>query len=148
MTSITVTRKILAPTSVVFNTVADPSQFAQAISGDTKVEFLSENKLGVGTRFRQSRVVNDKETTMEFEVTESVQNEQVRIINETRGTLWDSIFIIIPSGQFSTLIIQMEAISKKWFPKLLLPIMMPLFIKKAVEKDMDDLKSFCEQKLS
>ena len=86
MASMTVIRSIHAPVDIVFQTIADPRQFARAISGVVKVEILSNPASGVGIKFRQSRVINGKETTMEFEVTEYVKNEHVRIVNETHGT--------------------------------------------------------------
>jgi len=58
MATIEIARTIHAPTAFVFKTVADPGHFAQAISGVTKIEFLSSTKCGLGTRFRQSRVLN------------------------------------------------------------------------------------------
>ena len=60
----TVTRSIDAPADIVFQTVADPKRFAQAIAGVTSVELLPGPTTGVGTRFRQSRRMKDKESTM------------------------------------------------------------------------------------
>ena len=41
MATLSIARTIHAPTAFVFKTVADPTHFAQAISGVTKIEFLS-----------------------------------------------------------------------------------------------------------
>jgi len=143
LATMTVIRSIHAPAGVVFQTVADAKRFAQAISGVTKVEVVSEAPSGVGTRFRQSRLMNGKETTMEFEVTEYVKNERVRIVNETHGTIWDSLFTLAPSNGSTTLTMRMETRSLRLLPRLLMPLVC-LFIKKAVEKDIDAVKTFCE----
>jgi uncharacterized protein YndB with AHSA1/START domain len=145
MPTITVIRIIHATPEVVFETIADARRFAQAISGDTRVEFLSENTFGKGARFRQSRSLNGKESAMEFEVIEFVNNERVRIVNETDGTVWDSVFTLTSLITSTTLTMRMEARTRRLVPRLLLPVMVPLFIRKAVEKDIDAIKSFCER---
>ena len=44
-----VTRRIEAPVDRVFETVSDIGNFSKAISGIVNVEFMSEQRLGVGT---------------------------------------------------------------------------------------------------
>ena len=43
---------------------------------------------------------------------------------------------------------QMEARSQNLVPQLLMPLILPLFVKKAVAKDIDALKVFCEKVFS
>jgi uncharacterized protein YndB with AHSA1/START domain len=145
MATVTVTRNIQASADAVFATLADPNRFAEAIAGVTQLEILSGMKSGVGTRFRQTRVMNGRESTMEFEVTEYVPSQRLRIVNETHGTIWDSLFTITPVGSSSTLTMRMETRTDRLLPRLLLPIIC-LFIKKAVEKDIDAVKAVCEGK--
>jgi hypothetical protein len=82
LATLEIVRTIHAPAAVVFDTVADPARFAEAISGVTKLEFLSSTKSGAGTRFRQSRLMNGKEMTLDFDIAEYVPNQRVRIVNE------------------------------------------------------------------
>jgi len=145
--SISVARKIDAPVDVVFDTIADPKRFAGAISGVTSVELLSAAASGAGTRFRQSRTVKGRETTMDFEITEAVRDQRVRIVNETHGTLWDSIFSLAPSGKSTMLTMRMDTKSRRLHQKLMMPVVM-LMIRKAVEADMDALKAYCERRTS
>ena len=145
MASITIVRTIHAPAAVVFKTVADPARFAQAISGVTKLEFLSSAKCGPGTRFRQSRVLNGKGMTMDFDVTDYVENERVRIVNETHGTRWDSAIALTVSGASTILTMRMDTETRPLLPRLLMPLMLRLFIGKAIGKDFDAVKAFCEK---
>ena len=145
MATIIVVRTIHAPAPVVFKTVADPSRFAQAISGVTKLEFLSSVHSGRGTRFRQSRVLNGRKMTMDFEVTDYLENERVRIVNEIHGTRWDSVVTLDPSGASSTPTMRMDTTSRPLVTRLLMPLMLRLFIRKSIEKDFDSLKAFCEK---
>ena len=140
MASITVIRTIDAPVDVVFNAVADARRFAEAITGVTKLEFLSESTEGAGTKFRQSREMNGKETTMDFEVTEYVKDNRVRVLNETHGTIWDSLCTVVSQGPLTLLTMRMTTKSNR----ILMPLVC-LFIQKAVEKDFDSVKSYCEK---
>jgi hypothetical protein len=139
-----VLRTIQAPADVVFETIADPNRFAQAISGVTHLEVSSGMKSGVGTRFRQTRTMNGMESVMEFEVTEYVKTERLRILNQTHGTIWDSLFTFTPKGSSTKLAMRMEARARRLLPRLLLPWVCR-FIKKAVEKDIDAVKATCER---
>ena len=80
MSRITVTRTVDAPIDLVFETGADERRFSQALPHIVKVEFLSDVKVGIGTRFRETRLMNGKETTTELEVAEFVENERVRLV--------------------------------------------------------------------
>ena len=144
MATITVTRRVEAPANVVFRAVAEPKRFAEAIAGVTKLEFLSAETSGAGTRYRQSRVLNGKENAMEFEVTEWVDNHRVRIVNETHGTVWDSLFTFVPSGGATDLTMRMDTRSKPVLAKIMMPLVCVL-IRGAVEKDLDAVKSYCER---
>jgi hypothetical protein len=98
MTRTTVTRFIHAPIDRVFNTVADIRLFSQAIPHIVNVEFLSDAKSGVDTRFRETRVMKGKKVTTELEVTEYVENSHVRLVADSHGTVWDSLFTVNPNG--------------------------------------------------
>jgi len=145
MATVTVVRAIKAPPDVVFRTVADPRQFAKAIAGVTGLEFLSKTTAGVGTRFRQTRVMKGKSSTMDFEVTEYVKDQRVRIVNETHGTIWDSVFTVERDGDATTLTMRMDTKSERLLPRIMMPLIC-LLIKKAVEGDMDAVKASCERR--
>ena len=70
MTQFTATRTINALIDLVFKTVSDINNFSKSVPDIVKVEFLSDVKLGVGTRFRETRLMKGKEATTELEVTE------------------------------------------------------------------------------
>ena len=98
MPSLTVTKEIGAPPDLVFATVADIENFSQAVPHIVDVEILSETRRGVGTRFRETRLMGGKEATAEMEVTEYVEGDRVRIVSDTGGTVWDSVFTVGPAS--------------------------------------------------
>jgi carbon monoxide dehydrogenase subunit G len=144
MSRITVARNIAAPFPVVFKTVADINNFSQAVPHIVKVEFLSDVKSGVGARFRETRIMNGREASTELEVTEYVENSHVRLVADSHGTVWDSIFTVRQVGANTELSLTMDANAYKFLSKLMNPLMKTV-IRKALEKDMDSVKAFCEK---
>lgn len=98
MPRLTLVRSIDAPVERVFRTVADVTQFSQAIPHVVRVEFLSNVRSGIGARFRETRVTKGVEASTELEVTEYVENDRVRIVSEAGGAVWDTVFTVSPAG--------------------------------------------------
>lgn len=99
MTRMTVHRTINAPIEVVFKTVAEIENFSKAVPHITKIEFLTECKKGPGTKFRETRLMKGKEATTELEVTEHVENERVRLVAGSHGTVWDTVKVYCETGE-------------------------------------------------
>ena len=85
MTTTHVETRIHAPVDEVFRTVADIHNFATAVPEIVDVEFLSERRSGVGTRFRETREMGSRSASTVLEVTEYVENERVRLVSEAGG---------------------------------------------------------------
>jgi uncharacterized protein YndB with AHSA1/START domain len=139
----TVVRTIDAPVETVFRTVADINQFTKAIPHIVNVEILSEVQSGVGTRFRETRLMKGKEATTELEVMEYVENEHVRIVADSHGVVWDTVFTTKVNDGKTELTMVMDARAHKLSAKLMIPLAMGM-IRKAVEGDMDSVKEYCE----
>lgn len=60
MTRFTATRSINARIDLVFKTISDINNFSKSIPDVINVEFLSDVKSGVGTRFRETRLIKAK----------------------------------------------------------------------------------------
>lgn len=144
MSRMIVKRTVNAPIERVFQTVADISQFSQAIPQIVKVEFLSDVKSGIGTRFRETRLMNGKEATTELEVTEYVDNERIRLVADTHGCVWDTLFEVKPDNGQSELTMTMDARPYKLMARVM-NLAIGGMIKKLVERDMDAVKAFCEK---
>ena len=142
-----VTRTIDAPVDVVFRTVSEPDEFAAAIPHIVRVEFLSDIKTGVGSRFRETRVMNGKENLTELEITEYVANDHVRIVADTHGTVWDTLFSVSECGEQTVLELVMDARAHRLLPRLMNPLVMAL-IKKYLLKDLDAVKRHCERQVA
>ena len=143
MKPITATRVIDAPLEVVFETVSDIRNYARAAPHITNVEFLSEQQVGKGTRFRETRLMNGREATTELEVTEYEKNDRVRLVADSGGTIWDSIYTFQPTGDKVELKLTMEAREYKFMARVFIPLFRGKVVE-GVEHDMDVLKEHCE----
>lgn len=143
MSTIKVTRQIEAPAGEVFETISDIRNFSKAVPDIVNVDFLSEKKLGVGTRFKETRELNGRKAATVLEVTEFVENDYIRIVSDTQGTIWDSLFTVSEKDHGCELILEIEARPYKLLSKTMVPLIKS-FVRKAMEKDMDAVKDYCE----
>ncbi len=143
MATMILQRTIQAPAHDVFQSVAHIQDFQKVIPDIINVQFVSEQTSGVGTRFRETRLMGKREATTELEVTEYVKNERVRLIADAGGTLWDTVFDFKSQGDETHLTMTMESRPYKLLAKIFNPLIGPM-IKGAVGKDMDAIKRYCE----
>jgi len=135
--------KIEAPPAEVFDAVAHIDNFSDIVDAVTNVEFLSEERRGVGTRFRETRVVKGREGTSVLEVTEYRSGEHLRVISDEGGTVWDTVFTVAPDGDGTLLTMAMDAKPHKFAARVMNPFIGPM-IRKAIESDMAQVKAHCE----
>lgn len=143
MSQTNVIRLIDAPVDKVFAVVSDISQYSKAIPHLINIEFLSEQRTGVGTRFRETRVMKKREVSTELEVTEYIENEKVRLVSDEGGTIWDTVFTFTEDNGMTHLKMSMDAKAYKFLARLINPMIKGM-IKKAIESDMDEVKKYCE----
>lgn len=145
MGRITVTRQVTAPVERVFDAVAHIENFKEAVPDIVGVEFLSDTKRGVGTRFRETRQMGKRTATVELEVTEYVANEHIRIVSDAGGTIWDTTFRVQAAGAGrAELSMVMDDKAYRLLAKLMNPMIRPM-VRKAVERDLDAVKTYCER---
>lgn len=137
-------RRIAAPVDVVFRAITDIEKFPEKNPAIVKVEILSDRKSGIGTRFRETRRMKDKENSTVLECTEYVENERVRFVADEGGTIWDSVFTTSSVDQGTELTLEMDARPYKFLSRLVVPMIIGM-ISKAVEEDMDQVKEYCER---
>ncbi len=143
MTRTHVSRSIEAPVTRVFRTISDIREFSKAVPDIVGVEFLSESRAGVGTRFRETRRFGKREAVTELEVTELVDDDRVRLVSDSGGTVWDSLFTVEETDGCTELKLVMEARPHGFLARITTPLLKGV-VRKALEKDMDAVKTFCE----
>lgn len=143
MKPIRIIRTIEAPLDVVFQTVSDVRNFSKAVPHITHIEFLTEQQVGAGTRFRETRAMNGREQAVELEVAEYVTDDRVRMISDAGGTIWDSLFTVSPEAGKVTLTMQMDIRPYKLLSKIMTPLIRSMVVK-GVAADMDAVQTYCE----
>lgn len=108
------------------------------------VEFLNDKITEVGARIRETRLVNGKEVTEDFEITEYVENDHVRIVNDSHGTVWDSVFQVTTESGQTILTLTMDARPHKLVSRITVPLLKGV-IANAIGKDLDLVKEWCER---
>lgn len=145
MTRTRASREIGAPVSTVFATIADPVNYTKAVPQITRVEFLTDQRSGVGTRFRETREMRGRDAATELEVTEYVLNERVRMVSRASGTVWDSVFAVTSTGDggATRLDLVMEARPYRLLARVFVPLTKGI-VAKAIAGDMDAVKAYLE----
>lgn len=131
-------RVLSASPDDVFAVLANPEVAAEVIPCVVSSELLGGE--GVGMRFRETRAMGKRQMTMDFEVTEYDRPTHLRVVCDDHGTLWDSSFDLRAVGGGTELSISMDARAHQLLPRLLNPLMKPLF-KNGLVKHLDALEA-------
>lgn len=145
MKPICISLAIAAPLDVVFQAVSDVRNFREAVPHIVNIEFLTDQQVGEGTRFLETRLMNGREQTVELEVAEYVDNDRVRMISDEGGTIWDTLFTFADHSDSVQLDMQMDIKPHTLFARIITPLIRGMVVK-GVESDMNALKKHCEAK--
>ncbi len=135
-------KSIAAPIDRTFEMFADFRNADQRIEAIKKVEVLTDGPVGKGTRFRETRVMFGREATEDLVVTDFQPGRSYSVSAHSCGC--DMVCRFDFSSQPTGTHVEMEMQTKPI--TLLARIMSPLSFffagacKKAIEKDLDDLK--------
>lgn len=144
MPTIAVERAIQAPVARIFDAVANIEKLSKTSDDIESVEFLSDIRMGVGTRFREVRNHKGKQMVTELEVTEFENNSRARMVSDSHGTVWDTTFITVPTADGGTLRISMDARGNTLFARVMNVVMQPVF-RRGLDKHIDAVKVYCER---
>ena len=144
---LTIRESIAAPVDEVFAIASDFPHAAEFVSGITKVEMLTDGPVGVGTRFRETRVMYGREATEEMEVTGFEPPNSVTLGCESHGCRYRSVFTFEPTKGGTDVRLEFEATPLTAFAKVMSFLMKPAIkgVAKAVEQDLRDIKSAAER---
>jgi len=80
----------------------------------------------------------------ELELTEYVENESLRFVADSHGTIWDTVYTLKAVNGGTELTLVMDAKAYRWLPKII-NVAMKGMVKRAVAKDVDCVKEYCEK---
>ncbi|MBT8484344.1 MAG: hypothetical protein HKO59_07400 [Phycisphaerales bacterium] len=151
MGMITVRRRINAPAAEVFAAVSDFEHAADRITGIERVEMLTDGPTGVGTRFRETRIMMKREASEVMEVTAFEPGRSYTLEAASCGNLYRTTVGCEPveTGVTGVTDVVMEmTYTPQTFAAKCMSLAAPLLggvMRKCLERDLDDLQADLEQ---
>jgi carbon monoxide dehydrogenase subunit G len=147
MAVFTIEKTIEAPVATVFARASDVRGWADCISGIERVEVLTDGPIGVGTRFRETRIMFKKEATEEMEITAFEPPRRYALAGESCGCRYQTEITCEPAGASKTRVrMTFESTPLTFAAKVLSVLMRPMMkmMVKTCGRDLDDLKAAIE----
>ena len=147
MPEYTLHKDIDAPAARVFAISSDFENAASRVSGIQSVEVLTDGPVGIGTRFKETRVIFKREATEEMEVVEFEPPHRYRLLAESCGTRYETDIIVTPDGDDRCrLEFRMRPEPLTRLAKVLSFVMRPMIksMLRLMDKDLEDVKRAAE----
>lgn len=141
-------KHIATPVDLTFDVFSDIPNLQERVDGIVKVEVLSDVSQGVGTRWRETRVMFGREATEEMEISAFRPNQFYEVVASSRGVDYHSLYTFAEKDGGT----QVEVVftgKPTTLPAQLMSLLAGLFKNatvQAFEADMENLKAICEQK--
>lgn len=150
MSNLSVEFHINAPLDRVFAVCTDFENAAENIDAVQRVEILTDGPIGVGTRFRETRIMFKREATETMEITAFDPPHSYTVEADSCGTHWSSTFTFAPdqsSAGGTRINFTMVLSPRSLLAKMLSPLSRLMIgpMRKCVEQDFSDLKAVCER---
>ncbi len=138
--------EIAAPKEKVFEVFSDLEGLAKNVTAITKMETLTEGEIGVGTRFKETRVMFGSESSEEMEIVEFVPNERIKEEARSGGAHYISEWSFSERKGVTTVSVEFSATAISLWGNLMSPLLffMAGSMKKAFLTDMEELKKVIE----
>jgi len=146
MGGIKVKKHIAAPPDTVFEAATDIPSWTERIDGIKKVELLTDGPMALGTRFRETRIMFNREATEEMEVTAFDAPRSYAVGAESHGCRYNSVLTFTANGSGTDVEMTFDATPLTAMAKLMSAMMKPMMKKMSdlCDKDLDDLKASIE----
>lgn len=148
MKPVTVRVDIAAPADRVWSLVSDIERGHKAIPAIKRIEFLSDRRTGLGTRWRETRIMFGRDATEDLEITGWLPPHEYTVSATSHGCEYRSVLRVAPSGAGSTLEFEFSARPFTLSARIMGGIMLPLMRKamvKALANDLAGIKSAAEE---
>ena len=148
MSSLSVNTHVAAPIADVFQVFTQLDKAQERIPTITNLEILSEGPFGVGTRWRETRLIMKKESTEEMRVTGHNPPHNYTVEAQSLGMLYETLFQFEPQSEGTKVTWEFRGTPQTWFNKILAPLIsfpMAGLMKKCMQADLEVLRAVCEQ---
>src|SRR5688572_2713687 len=147
MFGFSVDRHIAAPPDVVFARATDFRRAPEFITAIAKMDILTNGPVGVGTRFRETRVMLGREATEEMTVTTFEPPRRYTLSAESHGSRYHTELTFVPDGQGTRITMTFQGTPISFMARVMSVLMRPMMktVMKACAKDLDDIKAAAER---
>ena len=130
----------------VFNHFTELEKAPERISGIEKLEILTEGPVGVGTQFKETRVMFGKTEEETMEIIEFQPGISYTLSCHSHGTLYKTHYHFFPTTSGTRVTMDFEASPESILAKILTPLsyIMKNSVVKCFENDLEDLKKALE----
>lgn len=148
MTGLELRRHVAAPPEKVFAIASDFARAPEIIGGITKLELLTDGPVGVGTRFRETRVFFKKEAAEEMVVTTFDPPRGYSLGAESHGCRYLTEYRFEPSGDGTDVLFTFTATPLTTAARIMSFLMKPMakMMLKECAKQLDDVARAAEAK--
>ena len=129
MKPIHVEHQVAASPAMVMATATDFPNCANYISGIEKFELLTEGPVGVGTRFKETRIMFKKESTETMEITAFDPNSGYTIEAESCGSRYITEFRYAPKDGGTLMSMDMQVLPQTFLAKIMVVVFAPMMNK-------------------
>jgi carbon monoxide dehydrogenase subunit G len=146
MSVIEVEKLVAAPRERVFEVITNLEGAAETIRGIQKLEVLTDGPVGVGTRWRETRVMFKREATEEMEITAFDPPNGYDVGAESHGCRYHSEFRLTPEGEGTKLTWRFEA-TPQTLPAKVMGFLFKGMMKSVAKeclKDLEDIAAAAE----
>ena len=146
MPSFILTRRVEAPIAAVFDIFSDIPRADEMINDIIEIEMLTDGPVGVGTRWRETRMMFKRKATEEMEVTAFDRGRSYTVGCESCGCEYESTWRFESEGDATLVEFEMGYRPVTFMARVMSPLgrlMMPM-MKKCFEKDFQALKTLAE----
>lgn len=139
---------IQAPLEATFARFANIPQAHETITAILNIEILSGQQVGVGTRWRETRIMFGREATEEMWISQFEPNRRYLIEAESHGAHYFTEFRFSPVGQDATHVeVEFTAKPLGLLAKMMSPLsgLMAKSLQNCLQQDLMDVKQKLEQ---
>ena len=142
MASFSATEWIAVPPQIIFDFMIEPANSHKVMHNVTNNEWITDDPVGVGSRFRETRMMNGKEATSEIEITTYEPPHRYAATSTMSGITATYHYTLSPEREGTCIDLTAE-VSGSGVKKLMVPIVVGV-MKKQDGDHLQNLKKAVE----
>ncbi len=146
MPSISTSCLINASPEAVFDVATNVEKWAEVVPAIEKIEMLTPSPAGLGTKFRETRLMFKKEATEEMEFVEWNRPTSYGLLAESHGSRYQTTYTLTQEGDSTRLTLNFDATPLTFMAKVMSVLMKPMMkmMIKMCTKDLEAIKAHVE----